>query len=493
MTNIANKGKVVKLPPSLISFNISSKFKDSPITQPAATNANKNAMTNPVENIGEVQSRQNSKFKKSQLYNIHAGTDIVTIIDRVMRSSDYIVKQVKEIASESTQSPESGAGDRATANNQTYKVLEWYKITPQVKLKAFDSLRNAWSKQVIYNVEPYSAINAYHPDFAKTKIKKEKIVRTYNYLYTGKNQDIIGIDIDFDFAYYSSITTYQRAKIRDGSRLESSEPAVNSTELQSRDPESTKRSYNPPVSHEPINSHQQNLGVNRGRRAEDLAVDSLVASLYSASRGDMLNIKLKIVGDPCFIKQDDVYYNSASPEYKTTVPVSDPNSNMPPVNPVTGQIFFDSEQVLVQLLIKSATDIDDSTGITNKNIKLQNGRMTDGTFSGVYRILTVRSDFSRGKFEQTLDMIRIPDNLFDESLSTTEAQPANPAVNTSAALTNSVASDAELIARASTIPNSDAILSSDITSGITALKAAAQTAAIPVVQASDIFSINNIG
>jgi hypothetical protein len=42
---------------------------------------------------------------------------------------------------------------------------------------------------------------------------------------------------------------------------------------------------------------------------------------------------------------------------------------------------------------------------------LTNGRKTDGSFSGIYKVLTVQSEFSRGQFSQTLDLVRMPDEL----------------------------------------------------------------------------------
>ena len=90
----------------------------------------------------------------------------------------------------------------------------------------------------------------------------------------------------------------------------------------------------------------------------------------------------------------------------------------PPIND-QGQIIFDHEEVYVQLIFKSAVDIDDTTGITNKNIKLSNDQVTNGTFSGLYKVMTVDSEFKQGKFEQTLSLIRMPDSMIDSTAGTT--------------------------------------------------------------------------
>ena len=112
-----------------------------------------------------------------------------------------------------------------------------------------------------------------------------------------------------------------------------------------------------------------------------------------------------------------------SAEYKEFNTMGASTEQTIPLNPNTGQIIFDQEQVFVQLIIKSAVDIDDETGITNKQIKLSNGRMTDSTFSGVYKVLSVKSDFNRGKFEQTLTLVKMPNDMFFD-----DTKPATPGV-----------------------------------------------------------------
>jgi hypothetical protein len=191
-----------------------------------------------------------------------------------------------------------------------------------------------------------------------------------------------------------------------------------------RDPDLTK---NNPVRTNNLTTTIQARGVNKkgtgqvnsSSKKNTSAVADVADSIYTSSRGDNLNVQLRIIGDPAFIKQDDIYYNPMSPAYqayntssKTTVD----SEETVPINPSTGQILFDQEQVFVQLLIKSAVDIDDATGITNKQIKLSNGRMTDSTFSGVYKLLKVKSEFNRGKFEQTLELVKMPDDLFYEDI-----------------------------------------------------------------------------
>jgi hypothetical protein len=445
MRGVSGPNKTFAFPPSLIAFNIpDEKIKKSKIVDEKFAEFSKVPMADPVESMkASVRNSPILSGKTKQGFNINPGINIVQLIDRIMQSSEYIEGQVKEAKEAIAKNREiiSNRSNLLNDANQVqidreqltkelreakselnrYKFLNWYKIIPQVYLLNFDSSRNAYSKQVVYTIVPYKAANAYHPDFAKTKIGKSKIVRSYNYLYTGLNQDITSIDIDFDSLYYTSITAYQDNKTVTSSYYQNPNQGPPNT---ARDADPTRAN---PVRVNDLNTTIQPRGVNqkgsgqvnRSSKKDASAVADIAESIYTSSRGDMLNVQLRIIGDPAFIKQDDIYYNPMSPAYQaysTSSQTTVDSEETVPINPSTGQILFDQEQVFVQLLIKSAVDIDDDTGITNKQIKLSNGRMTDSTFSGVYKLLKVKSDFNRGKFEQTLELVKMPNDLFYDDI-----------------------------------------------------------------------------
>ena len=448
MRGVAGAGKTFRYPPSLIAFNIPDEIiKKSKIVDEKFAELSKVPMTDQNQGVKDSAQKPNlPKGKSEQGFNINPGINIVQLIDRIMQSSAYIVEQVREskeaiaksrqvIAEKSSLLNDSNQTSinrekaeeekrEAEAELRQYRMLNWYKIIPQVYLLNFDSSRNAYSKQIVYTIVPYKTANAYHPDFTKTKIGKSKIVRSYNYLYTGLNQDIVGIDIDFDSLYYTSITAYQDNKVATVSNYEN--PNSDSNNIVT-DPDLKNDN---PVRTNDLGTVIQTRGVyapgagqaNRSSKRGSSAVADIADSIYTSSRGDMLNVQLRIIGDPAFIKQDDIYYNPMSPAYQaysTSSQTAVDSEETVPINPSTGQILFDQEQVFVQLLIKSAVDIDDATGITNKQIKLLNGRTTDSTFSGVYKLLKVKSDFNRGKFEQTLELVKMPNDLFYEDGSKT--------------------------------------------------------------------------
>ena len=341
-----------------------------------------------------------------------------------MAASEYTQNQIVK----ASQAETVDDSNRETESKK-YANVKWYKIIPSVTLGLYDKKIKSYSKVISYSILPYEAGNFYHPDFAQTKLSSKKCVRTYNYYYTGLNTDIIQLDIDFDATFYTAITTFTR-QLESTNTSEGAEK-ISEKSLDTASSPDTKPSWLPKRIVVTPQDTQQTSGT--GGSAEIATVSSVAKSLYSSfPRGDMLNIRVRIVGDPAFIKQDDTLYQPTSKDYgKTTTKIGEQ-----PINQA-GQIIFDNEEVYVQLIVKGAIDIDDTIGITNKVVKLSNGQSTTGSFSGLYKIQIVTSEFSKGKFEQTVEMIRVPDDLIesDDSAGVTKFNSGSP-VNTTNSVNN---------------------------------------------------------
>jgi hypothetical protein len=106
------------------------------------------------------------------------------------------------------------------------------------------------------------------------------------------------------------------------------------------------------------------------------------------SRGDMLSLKLEIIGDPDFIKQDDLFYTQSVGMSK-----------------VNNSIGTDDGQINVKLNFKLPHDWTRDKGLLTPS--------TDTVFDGLYRVLRVDSTFERGMFKQSLEMIRLYDDEAD--------------------------------------------------------------------------------
>jgi hypothetical protein len=415
--NVAYQEGRTENPLSQVLFNIHPDIANSPIID---TNTMDSSDT-PLNDIkgsatAGTAAGTNKDFKTKSVFQVLAGTDIVTLIDRVISSSKYVKDQIEKAktadeqksqqdTTSNNQDARSKQNDKNDKDAQKYQSTKWYKVTPTVTLGLYDKKAKAYSKVITYSILPYQTGNFYHPDFKQTKVTNKKCIRTYNYYYTGLNQDILQLDVDFDATFVTGITTFAKQLERRNTHNGSDEVIDNSAP--SLD---TKPSWLP--KRIVVTPSDGQMTGQKGKTPEDAIVGSVARSLYSNyPRGDMLNIKMRIVGDPAFIKQDDMLYQPTSKDYKPMAYAS--SSTAPPINVNTGQIIFDSEEVYVQLIVKGVIDIDDTIGITNKSITLSNGQTTNGSFSGVYRVQTVTSEFTKGKFEQIVDLIRVPDDLVE--------------------------------------------------------------------------------
>lgn len=429
---IAEEKKLSSLPPTQIVFQIpDDEISKASIVNPADSSSTDSSMGNQTSGYGKTDP----KFKVTQGFSFNAGTSIIDVIDAIISKSEYIKKQIKTKRSQEEITAADAnytGGNERTQDEKKPEKLKWYKIIPTVALNDFDASTNTYSKTIQYSILPYVAANSYHPNFAQVTSQNviEQVVRTYDYLYTGKNQDIIKLDIDFDTSFYTLVTT----KGDQVQRLDNDSKSDSGTQDTKKDAQGgTSRTIsNPPIVTAFSGSSNKSVGTAKASDPSEQIISDMKTSIYTRQRGDALNLKLQIIGDPAFIKQDDIFINAGNlEEYEKFLTNRLANNSTRPIAE-NGQILFDAEQVYVQVNVKNAVDIDDSIGILNKQEILSNGRRTDGTFSGVYKVLTVASEFNRGQFTQTLDLVRIPDALDPpKKPAQNEAtnQAANPASN----------------------------------------------------------------
>lgn len=409
--DIAKKKKLSKEFPTKIAFRI----PDDEISKSAIVNIDTSSSTDSrMQNTSSSYNIPDKAFKKTQNFSLNAGTSIIDVIDMVMSRSDYVKNQIKTQGSEQNTTDADVTyvdnNDR-TDNKKKPENLKWFKVLPSVLLNDFDRTTNTYSRTILYTILPYRAANTYHPNFAKVNSDNvaDSIVRTYDYLYTGKNQDVIKFDVDFDTSFFTLVTTKGDQVNRLGNYAGSDATPDDVSPEEYAIPSGVVT--NSVVETRFAGSNKASVGTSKANDPDEQVVADLKSSLYTRQRGDNLNVKLQITGDPDFIKQDDIFINAGSPEeYDKFITSRLANNSTRPIAE-DGQVLFDAEQVYVRINVKNAVDINDKIGIVNKQDLLSNGRRTDGTFSGIYKLLTVRSDFSRGTFTQTLDLIRIPDAL----------------------------------------------------------------------------------
>lgn len=338
-------------------------------------------------------------------FMIGAGTQVTEVINMAMQNTDYIRKQI--IIPEKT--PSSASSNDQPAKNVK---LKWWKIVPAIKLKDFDSRSNHWSFDITYYVVPFEIFNTVHPHAPKAKPTKEICVREYEYLYTGKNVSVIDFQVDFDYMYFVNVLAWRDKGTDSPIKAETSK--VEERAGTDTNDNSTNSSVASPVL-KPVTDETTATGQRTRNDEIGMAVSNVAKSIYSSARGEMLNVTMKIIGDPMFIKQDDLFTglgraldNAARTNSSDGVP-SQSNFTGSVLEDNNYSLRMDNGDLCVWVNLRLPVDYDDKTG------GVRNGQGDISSFTGVYKILSIDNEFVKGQFTQTLQMIRYLDQPADET------------------------------------------------------------------------------
>jgi cell division protein FtsL len=311
----------------------------------------------------------------TELYRINAGTSIIELINTVIRNSEYIIDQVNKEKTSAT----STERDQKTARQENTDPIMWFKIVPSIEILGYDTKVNSYALRMTYEVSKYPISGRNIPGAPQNQVRENQISRIYNYIYTGRNQDILDLNIEFNTQYFMAITASP-----DKFSSTSASTPEETQNSPTREIE-TDQTYIPGI--HVLSSNQQTPQAVYTNPDAVLAAD-IAANLMNTGP-DMMTIKLKIIGDPAWIKQDDIF-SSGNRQQMLTQEATGGSS-----------ILTDPAEVYVRLNFQTPTDIDDQKGI----YKFDNLKYS--LFSGIYRVLTVTNRFERGQFTQDLELVRI--------------------------------------------------------------------------------------
>jgi hypothetical protein len=182
----------------------------------------------------------------------------------------------------------------------------WYKVRGSVELfeNGFDSNTNKWAKKITYIVTPYTEPNVKH--VYGPAAKPNGTVKEYNYLYTGENKDIIDLKLDFDMTFYTAVFVARERMAELGNKATATDPAGSLDKIKPSPAPGTVQPHNIV----PVAVNQRAMATGDAQKdATSIILADIVQNIYSTARGDMINVMLRIIGDPEFIKQDDLYLN----------------------------------------------------------------------------------------------------------------------------------------------------------------------------------------
>ena len=337
------------------------------------------------------------------------GTDITNVINQVVIMSDYAKQALRD-----------GQVDDAG-------MVPWWRIDPQVyqkKTTANLGKTGDFPKLIVYRVVSYKVNSAIllPPGAAPKGARKlkEEAIKVYDYIYTGKNTEIIDFQINLDATFKKAVAPDGFKSSQDTKTKQQTGQDATEVDKEPTFDSGANNIANATTRQVSYTATQSSTDKKGGGGQEDIStriarnfMDALVLGQ------DLVNTDLKIHGDPYFLGDSGIG-NYSSPETNYRMINSD------------GSMNYQNTEIYIVVNFRTPTDIQEGTNVY-KN--LESSSMLVQSFSGLYKIQRVESRFSGGKFTQTLGMVRqVHQELVDRNapvVSLGVNQDAGPPVDTS--------------------------------------------------------------
>ena len=278
-------------------------------------------------------------------------------------------------------------------------LVTYFTVRMEMDINGKDTVNDKTFKTFRYVLEPYQMHYTRIPGQEQGEIDlkkvKQKIKRDYNYIYTGKNEDITKFSLKFDNLYFTAIPAMLGNRPAVDQKATSAGPdnGVNAKMTGSTATADSGKDANKAPKASTMVDPSQNTFEGQAKAGQTQAdpYAKLAQNLHNAvlNNVDMIQGTLEILGDPYYL---------------TTGGMGNTDLNLKePMMTVDGQAPTTQGDVFININFKNPVDIGTS------------GMMDFGvaplSFSGVYRVTTLKNNFKEGLFTQALDIIRIPGQI----------------------------------------------------------------------------------
>lgn len=301
-----------------------------------------------------------SKDTTVRNWSVTAGMQLIQAIDLAIRNSTYILNQ---------QLIQDDPTTDAVINNPTAdgKPVTWFQVGFKAVSKGFDKLRNDYAYKITFEVSPYRIENYNSKYFPVNKFRG--LHKSYQYWFTGQNVAVLDYQENMNNLYNITVS--------------GTDPSNSQAALQRRLLTSSMREV--PFYNYQAASTESRQG-SEGKAFE--GASNLAEVLYDTS--GLARAKLKIIGDPAWMQQGSMAGGVTAKEFNFSAFLPD------------GTINFDASQIMFEIAWQRPQDYNLQTGLadpysnnpSSPRLPLQ---------SRVYTATKVVSEFSHGKFEQTLE------------------------------------------------------------------------------------------
>jgi hypothetical protein len=338
-------------------------------------------------------NRENLKIDPSQrTFTFPKGTTIQAAISQVVLSSKYSKDAIDP----------SKMDDKG--------MISWFRIDVQVEIGGYDPLRNERQKRYVFRVLPFYVHNSVfrNPRAAPpgyTKINKI-IAKEYNYIYTGQNNDLLKFDITINTLYTigrNKNSPEQSASVANPDIHQSGEDPDKKVETEDGGSDESAGVVGATSSKADPDAAEVNVKGGYGAMDVEQKIAAMFqkAILSQGSSGDLVNIKIEILGDPYWLA------DTGMGNYVGDVYIDPKNQQT-----ADGVMNFQGIDAYIRIIFRTPIEPELEKQSEFGLYKFPSGT-TINPYSGIYKVRGVVCKFSDGVFKQELDCIRMPNQPQD--------------------------------------------------------------------------------
>lgn len=369
-----------------ILSGVNKKFTEAKVLEPLKDNA--------TYKFAEPGDPKQGKYDpKKPVIFFQENAKVQDCIVSIIRDSDY----VRELVNEPKVDP--------------YGMVDYFIVNLEVEEKGeYDEKSNKPFYKYRYVVTPYKVHYTKIPMSRKDTIDTSKLIsvtnRNYEYLYTGNNVDIRNFNLKFNTLFYQAIPqALGNKKGTPGSVDSAARPEsaiVNEISVPKGCIQESKHGRST-VRHNPKNSNVTVGETYNSGKPQVSPYAALAKNLHEAiiNNVDQCQIDFEIIGDPFYL------VTGSMGNYRPKVTAYGQTED--------GEAAYTKGDVLIYIKFRNPIDIDTTTGEAIFDDEVS-------SYSGIFKVITVKNKFKDGVFTQDLNAIRFEGQITE---TTCPPVPAN--------------------------------------------------------------------
>jgi hypothetical protein len=336
------------------------------------------------EETGRIIRDKMSIDPKKRTFHFTQGQSLTQIIDQCILATQFAAK-----AQDSNRIKDGFVG--------------WYRLDVQTEFLQYDALVGDYARKIIFRVVPFKVhhtvfTNPTTPPVGYDKLQK-KIVKVYEYIYTGQNTDVLNFDIEINNLFYTVINPSEEGETKDvvnQNQAGTSETPAQKTPVQTGTDVRTQAASLGAGRLRPQPRRTSGFGGSGTKTTEQKIAESFQKAFIEGSSADLIKVDLTILGDTYWMVDSGVA-NYFSPAATQTDLITE-----------DGTMNYEGSDVYIYISFRTPADIDTGTGLYEFAKKGQSS-----VFSGIYKVVRCENVFEDGTFKQVLRCLRMRGQAID--------------------------------------------------------------------------------